>query len=49
MREIEGIKRVWCPVFGEEEYTVEKAGMRYLMYSSEGTEVSISRLIELQS
>jgi len=40
VREIEGIKRVWAPVFEEEEYSQEKAGRRYVQYSSDGTEVS---------
>lgn len=39
VKEIEGIKRVWCPVFEESEYTPEKAGTRYTQYSSDGTDV----------
>ena len=39
-KEIEGIQWIWCPVFSEEEYTQEKAGLRYQQYSSDGTEVS---------
>lgn len=39
-KEIEGIQWIWCPVFGEEEYTQEKAGLRYQQYASDGTEVS---------
>jgi hypothetical protein len=38
-KELEGIRRVWCPIFGEEEYTPEKAAIRYQQYSSDGTEV----------
>jgi hypothetical protein len=37
---IEGIQRIWCPVFGEEEDTQEKAGLRYQQYAGDGTEVS---------
>jgi hypothetical protein len=39
-KKIEGIQWIWCPVFSEEEYTQEKAGLRYQQYSSDGTEVS---------
>ena len=39
-KKIEGIQWIWCPVFTEEEYTQEKAGLRYQQYSSDGTEVS---------
>jgi hypothetical protein len=39
VREIEGIRRVWAPVFEEEEYSQEKAGRRYVLYSSDGTDV----------
>jgi len=42
VRELEGIKRIWVPVFTEEQYSPEKAGARYAQYSSDGTEVSIS-------
>ena len=38
-RELEGIRRIWCPVFGEGEYTPEKAAIRYQQYSSDGTDV----------
>ncbi|KAH8660878.1 protein-tyrosine phosphatase-like protein [Tricladium varicosporioides] len=44
VKEVEGIKRVWCPVFEEGEYTAEKAGLRYSQYASEGTEVCSSIL-----
>lgn len=40
-KKIEGIQRIWCPVFGEEEYTQEKAGLRYQQYAGDGTEVSV--------
>ncbi|TAQ86716.1 hypothetical protein B7494_g4955 [Chlorociboria aeruginascens] len=36
VKEIEGIERVWCPVFSEEEYTEAKAGARYGMYCEDG-------------
>jgi len=39
-KKIEGIKWIWCPVFAEEEYTQEKAGLRYQQYAGDGTEVS---------
>lgn len=39
-QKIEGIQWIWCPVFGEEEYTQEKAGLRYQQYAGDGTEVS---------
>jgi hypothetical protein len=35
-----GIQRTWGPVFGEEEYTEEKAKGRYECYASEDTVVS---------
>ncbi|RDL41653.1 putative Tyrosine-protein phosphatase [Venustampulla echinocandica] len=38
VKELEGIQRVWCPVFQESDYTPEKAGARYTQYSSEGTD-----------
>jgi hypothetical protein len=38
-REIEGISRIWCPVFAAEEYTQEKAGLRYQQYAGDGIEV----------
>lgn len=37
--EMEGIQRVWCPAFPDGEYSPEKAAMRYVQYSSDGTEV----------
>jgi hypothetical protein len=38
-KELEGIRRIWCPVFGEDEYTPEKAAIRYQQYSSDGVDV----------
>lgn len=38
-RELEGIRRIWSPVFGEEEYTPEKAAIRYQQYSSMDVQV----------
>ena len=38
-KEVEGIPRVWLPVFSEEQYSQDKAALRYQQYSSEGTEV----------
>ena len=35
-----GITRMWVPVFGEREYTEEKARERYEYYASEDTAVS---------
>ncbi|TVY55265.1 Tyrosine-protein phosphatase, partial [Lachnellula suecica] len=46
-REIEGITRVWCPVFGAEEYSQEKAGRRYVQYASEGTEGIVQAFLEI--
>jgi len=38
-RDLEGIRRIWSPVFGPEEYTPEKAALRYAQYSAPGTKV----------
>lgn len=40
-----GIKRVWAPVFAEEEYTEEKAKERYEMYASEDARVCMMSLM----
>lgn len=37
--EMDGIQRVWCPVFPDGEYSPEKAAARYVQYASDGTEV----------
>ncbi|KAF2840779.1 putative tyrosine-protein phosphatase [Patellaria atrata CBS 101060] len=42
-----GIERVWLPVFGEEEYTPEKAGLRYVQYSADGTEGIVGAFEEI--
>lgn len=42
-REMEGIERIWAPVFAEEQYTEEAARQRYELYAGEGTEVSMLR------
>jgi hypothetical protein len=39
IREIDGIERLWAPVFKEEQYTENAAKRRYDMYAEEGTEV----------
>lgn len=39
--EMEGINRIWCPAFPDGEYSPEKAAMRYVQYSSDGTEVGM--------
>ena len=39
-KDMEGIERRWTPVFGEGEYTEERAGRRYGLYAGEGTDVS---------
>ncbi|TVY31762.1 Tyrosine-protein phosphatase, partial [Lachnellula subtilissima] len=49
IKQIEGISRVWCPVFGEDEYTPEKAGMRYMKYCSHGTEGIVTAFLEILS
>jgi hypothetical protein len=38
-RNIEGIKRIWTPVFTDEQYTEEAAKQRYELYAGEGTDV----------
>ncbi|KAH6674787.1 putative tyrosine-protein phosphatase [Halenospora varia] len=47
VKEVEGIKRVWCPVFEEGEYTAEKAGLRYSQYASEGTDGIVGAFLEI--
>lgn len=44
----EGVRRVWAPVFGDEEYTEEKARERYELYASEDAAVSctLGRVVE---
>ncbi|TVY40145.1 hypothetical protein LCER1_G008765, partial [Lachnellula cervina] len=49
IKEIEGIRRIWCPVFGEEEYTPEKSGMRYMQYCSPGTKGIVTAFLEILS
>lgn len=39
--EMRGIRRVWCPAFPDGEYSPEKAALRYVQYSSDGTEVGL--------
>lgn len=46
-REIEGIERIWAPVFREEQYTEEAARKRYELYAGEGTEVGSALLFRL--
>lgn len=36
VREIDGVRRVWAPVFEVGMYSPERAGQRYLMYCGEG-------------
>jgi hypothetical protein len=48
VQEIEGIKRVWCPVFEESEYTTEKAGLRYTQYAGDGTDVRLCFLEDME-
>jgi len=38
-RDFEDIHRIWTPVFGPEEYTPEKAALRYAQYSAPGSKV----------
>ncbi|KAF4633923.1 hypothetical protein G7Y89_g4197 [Cudoniella acicularis] len=47
VKELEGIKRVWVPVFEEKEYTPEKAGLRYVQYSGDGTEGIVQAFEEI--
>lgn len=42
IREVDGITRYWTPVFAEEDYTIEKAGLRYQQYAGDGTIVRSS-------
>ncbi|KAF9525581.1 putative tyrosine-protein phosphatase [Crepidotus variabilis] len=46
-RELEGIRRVWIPVFGQEEYTPEKAGLRYQQYAGDGTDGIVQAFTEI--
>lgn len=39
-KDLAGIRRVWCPVFGEDTSTPEKNAIRYLQYSSADVKVS---------
>lgn len=39
VKELDGIQRIWCPIFPEGEYSPEKAAARYALYASDGTEV----------
>jgi hypothetical protein len=39
-REIDGVERVWAPVFAAEAYTDEEARRRYELYAGDGTDVS---------
>jgi hypothetical protein len=43
-RELHGIERKWEPIFGEEEYTPEKAALRYAQYSSYDVNVRLPSL-----
>ncbi|EHL00335.1 (Phosphotyrosine protein) phosphatases II [Glarea lozoyensis ATCC 20868] len=47
VQEVEGIKRVWCPVFEESEYTLDKAGLRYTQYASDGTDGIVEAFEEI--
>ncbi|KIV99034.1 uncharacterized protein PV09_09261 [Verruconis gallopava] len=47
IREIPGVTRYWTPIFGEEEYTVEKAGLRYQQYAGDGTEGIVQAFTEI--
>jgi hypothetical protein len=38
-KEMEGIQRIWTPVFADEQYTEEAARQRYELYASENPEV----------
>ncbi|OAL45686.1 putative tyrosine-protein phosphatase [Pyrenochaeta sp. DS3sAY3a] len=43
----EGVRRVWAPVFGDEEYTEEKARERYELYASEDAADIVTAFIEI--
>ncbi|KAF2475382.1 uncharacterized protein BDR25DRAFT_382331 [Lindgomyces ingoldianus] len=46
-REMDGIERVWTPVFKEEEYTHEAARQRYELYAGDGTEGIVTAFVEI--
>ncbi|KAF2186248.1 hypothetical protein K469DRAFT_687241 [Zopfia rhizophila CBS 207.26] len=46
-KEVEGSKRVWTPVFKEEQYTEEEARRRYELYAGEGTDGIVTAFIEI--
>ncbi|KAF2634121.1 hypothetical protein P280DRAFT_334589 [Massarina eburnea CBS 473.64] len=46
-KDIDGIERVWTPVFGEEGYTEEKARERYKMYAGDGTDGIVKAFLEI--
>ncbi|EON64537.1 hypothetical protein W97_03770 [Coniosporium apollinis CBS 100218] len=37
-KEFEGIQRIWCPVFEEEDYSPENVALRYREYAKRGSE-----------
>ncbi|KAJ9657392.1 hypothetical protein H2201_008186 [Coniosporium apollinis] len=37
-KELDGIERIWCPVFEEEDYSPENVALRYREYAKRGSE-----------
>jgi hypothetical protein len=40
-KEMDGIQRVWKPVFSDEQYSEEAARTRYELYAADGTDVRL--------
>ncbi|CZT06774.1 related to protein-tyrosine phosphatase [Rhynchosporium graminicola] len=46
-KQLDGIKRVCCPVVPDGEYSPEKAAKRYVLYASDGTESIVEAFTEI--
>ncbi|KAF2201178.1 hypothetical protein GQ43DRAFT_440818 [Delitschia confertaspora ATCC 74209] len=46
-KDLDGIRRIWAPIFKEEEYTEEAARRRYQMYAEDGTEGIVKAFVEV--
>lgn len=44
-KEFEGVERIWCPVFEEEDYSPENVALRYRDYAKRGSEVDTAPVI----
>jgi protein tyrosine/serine phosphatase len=49
VKEIDGVVRYWTPIFGPEEYTIDKAGDRYRQYAGDGTEGIVQAFTEIMT